>query len=132
MPFTRISLLKGKSPAYLKAVSDSLDRALVEALEVPENDRFQIFHQLEPNELIFDRNYLGGPRSDDFIHFHISTGKPRSTSVKQRFYRQLVDRLAKSPGVRLEDVMVVIAQSQYEDWSFASGICAATPEAVVS
>ena len=132
MPFTRISLRKGKSPDYLKAISASLDQALVEAFQVPEKDKFQVFHQLEPGELVFDRNYLGGPRSDDFIHFHISTGKPRTREVKQRFYRRLVDRLKQSPGVRPEDVMVIIAESPYEDWSFASGICAATPEAVVS
>ena len=29
MPFARISLLKGKSPAYLKALSDGLHRALI-------------------------------------------------------------------------------------------------------
>jgi len=132
MPFTRISLHKGKSPDYLKAISASLDQALVEAFQVPEKDKFQVFHQLEPGELVFDRDYLGGPRSDDFIHFHISTGKPRKREIKQRFYRRLVERLKQSPGIRPEDVMVIIAESPYEDWSFASGICAATPEAVVS
>ena len=127
MPFTRISLLAGKSPDYLKAVSQSLYRALVENFEVPENDNFQVFHQLQPGELVFDRTYLGGPRSDDFIHFHITTGKPRALAVKQRFYRDLVRRLAEAPGIRPEDVMIVIAQSTFEEWSFASGICAATP-----
>lgn len=67
MPISRISLLKGKSPAYLRALSDSLQRALEEAFEVPPTDRFQLFHQHEANELVFDRHYLGGPRSDDFV-----------------------------------------------------------------
>ena len=35
MPFSRISLLAGKSPDYLAAVLNSLDRALVECFEVP-------------------------------------------------------------------------------------------------
>jgi phenylpyruvate tautomerase PptA (4-oxalocrotonate tautomerase family) len=121
MPFTRISLLRGKSPAYLRAVSKSLDRALTETFETPVGDRFQAFHQHEPGELVFDRDYLGGPRSDDFILFAISTGKPRSTAVKQSFYRRLVALLQESPGVRPEDVMVIVTMTSGEDWSFSGG-----------
>ncbi|RCW23324.1 tautomerase-like protein [Ciceribacter lividus] len=127
MPFTRISLLTGKSADYLAAVSDSLDRALVDCFEVPEKDRFVAIHQHQPSELIFDRTYGGGPRSDDYIFFHITTGKARSTETRARFYRRLVENLAASPGVRPEDVMVAIVNSTVEDWSFASGVSAAAP-----
>lgn len=127
MPFTRISLLAGKSSHYISAVSDSLDRALVECFEVPENDRFAVFHAHQREELVFDRTYRGGPRSDDYMLFHITTGKNRSAETTARFFRRLVDNLAKAPGVRPEDVMVVIANSTLEDWSFASGISAAAP-----
>lgn len=125
MPFTRISLLAGKSAGYLAAVCDSLDRALVEAFEAPETDRFAAVHQHQPAELVFDRTYRGGPRSDDFILFHVTTGRNRAPAVKERFYRVLVEKLARAPGVRPEDVMVIIANSTFEDWSFASGVSAA-------
>ena len=127
VPFTRISLIAGKSPAYLGAISENLHLALVESFEVPEKDKFQAIHQHQKGELVFDRDYLGGPRSEDFMLFHITTGRPRSLAVKQQFYRRLVERLAVSPGVRHQDVMVIIASSTFEDWSFASGVCAATP-----
>jgi phenylpyruvate tautomerase PptA (4-oxalocrotonate tautomerase family) len=132
MPFARISLLAGKSPDYLKAISESLQQAFVDNFEVPEKDRFQVFHQLQPGELVFDRDYRGGPRSDDFIHIHITTGKPRTLEVKQRFYRRVVELLARAPGIRPADVMIIIANSTFEDWSFASGICAATPSEAVA
>ncbi len=125
MPFTRISLLAGKPPEYLAAISDSLDRAMVESFDVPENDRFAAFHQHQPGELVFDRTYRGGPRSDDFIFFHITTGKTRSPETKRRFYTRLVECLAEEPGVRPEDVMIAVVNSTFEDWSFASGISAA-------
>lgn len=127
MPFTRISLLSGKSPAHLAAILDGLDRALVECFEVPENDRFATIHQHRPEELAFDRTYRGGPRSDDFVFFQIVTGKQRSAETKARFYRRLVERLAEAPGIRPEDVMVAITNSTFEDWSFASGVSAAEP-----
>ncbi|MBB3611157.1 tautomerase family protein [Rhizobium sp. BK602] len=122
MPFTRISLLRGKSPDYLQALSDNLHRAMVETFDVPPTDRFQAIQQLEPNELVFDRTYLGGPRSDDYVFFQITIGKPRSTEVKKTFYRRLVSLLADAPGLRPEDVMVNIVTTSREDWSFADGI----------
>lgn len=41
---------KGKSPEYIRALSDTLIKALVEHFDVPTNDRFQVIHQLESNE----------------------------------------------------------------------------------
>lgn len=122
MPYARISLLRGKSPAYLKALSDSLQRALEEAFEVPVTDRFQIIHQLDPGELIFDRHYLGGPRSDDFVLIALTTGRPRTTATKQAFFRALVERLAESPGIRPEDVMVSIVAASADEWSMSGGL----------
>lgn len=125
VPFTRISLLAGQSLETLSAIADSLDRAMIESFDVPENDRFTLFHQHQPGEMIIDTNYRGGPRSDGFVLFHITTGRDRPDATKRRFYHTLVDNLAQSPGIRPEDVMVVIANSRFEDWSFSHGTSAA-------
>jgi phenylpyruvate tautomerase PptA (4-oxalocrotonate tautomerase family) len=122
MPFARISLARGKPQAYLQALSDSLHQALVEAFDVPPADRFQLIHQHDPGEMVFDRHYLGGPRSDDFVLIAITAGRPRSADTKRRFYRRLVERLAEAPGLAPRDVMVVINTTQAEDWSFADGV----------
>ncbi len=61
---------------------------MVETFNVPPADRFQVIHQHEPGELIFDRNHLAGPRSDDFALFAITAGKPRSTGdAAQAFFK---------------------------------------------
>lgn len=127
MPVARISLLKGKPPAYLQALSDSLQRALVEVFEVPPDDRFQVFHQHEKSELVFDRHYLGGPRSDDYVLICLTAGRPRDTRVKQAFYRRLVALLGESPGIRPEDVMVVVNTTALDEWSFGGGIASMLP-----
>lgn len=121
MPYARISLLQGKSPEHLRALSDSLHSALVEAFDVPPDDRFQIIHQHAPGELIYDTHYLGGPRSADFVLIAITAGRPRSLDTKRRFYRRLAERLAQSPGIDSRDVMVVITTAEAEDWCFANG-----------
>lgn len=121
MPYVRMSLLKGKSPDYLRALSDNVHGALVETFDVPADDRFQVIHQHEPGELIFDPTYLGGPRSDGFVLIAITAGKPRAPEVKKAFYRRAVERLGQSPGIRPEDVMIVINTTSAEDWSFSRG-----------
>ncbi|WP_343713674.1 tautomerase family protein [Inquilinus sp.] len=130
MPLTRISLARGKSPDYLRALSDSLHRTLVEAFEVPPDDRFQIIHQHEPGEMVFDRSYLGGPRSDDFVLFQVTAGRPRSTATKAAFFQRLVERLAEAPGLRPEDVMVVISTTGIDDWSFSGGVASMVQDEV--
>ena len=122
MPYAQISLMKGQSPEYLRALSDNLHRALVETFDVPEADRFQVFHQLAPDELVFDRNYLCGPRSDDYVLIAITAGRQRDTRTKQAFYRRLADLLEESPGIRRQDVMVVINTNEADEWSFGDGI----------
>lgn len=126
MPMSRISLLKGKPPEYIRALGDGLQQAMEESFNVPKGDRFQLVHQHEPYEMMFDRSYEGGPRSDDFVLIAITIGKPRSTELKQAFYRRLVELLAESPGLRAEDVMVVVSSSQGDDWSFGGGLPAAS------
>ncbi|MBY5663376.1 tautomerase family protein [Rhizobium leguminosarum] len=126
MPFVRISLRKGKSPDYLMALADNIQRALVETFDVPENDRFQAIHQHDENELIFDRSYLAGPRSNDFVYISITIGRPRTAEMKAALYRRLADLLVQSPGLRPEDLMIVISTSTPEDWSFGDGIAQMT------
>ena len=132
MPMTRISLLRGKPQSYMKALSDGVHRALVEAFDVPPDDRFQVIHQHAPEELVFDRNYMGGPRSDDYVLICVTAGKPRSTAMKQAFYRRLTEVLAESPGIHPKDVMVIISMTPFDGWSFSGGVGALFPREEVA
>lgn len=129
MPLIRISFLRGKSPEYLSALSDGLHQALVDAFEIPLDDRFQILDQHEPSELAFDRTYLRGQRSNDFTLFEITFSRPRSSEAKKVFYQRLVAQLAQSPGLRPEDVMTIITTTGREDLSMANGVAPAIENA---
>jgi phenylpyruvate tautomerase PptA (4-oxalocrotonate tautomerase family) len=122
MPLIRISLLKGKPPAYIRAISDGVHRALAEAYNVPADDRFQLIHQHEPEEFVYDADYLGIHRTDDVVFIHVVAGKWRDTATKQAFYRAAVERLAENPGLRREDVQIIISSNERDDWSFGNGV----------
>jgi hypothetical protein len=125
MPLVRISMLKGKPPQYIQAVSDAVHEALVERYEMDDRDRFQVIEELDAGRLIFDRTYAGGPRSDDFILVGVRS-RSRTSQVKEAFYKHLVDRLGERPGVRPQDVFVHLdCTVELEDLSFSNGISAA-------
>jgi len=58
MPLVNISILKGKSPQYIKAVADGINSAVIETMGFPDDDRYQIIHEIEPHCLQFqERSY---------------------------------------------------------------------------
>ncbi|WP_152225684.1 tautomerase family protein [Pseudomonas sp. SCB32] len=121
MPTVRISLRKGKQPDYLRELANSVYDAMHDAFNVPANDQFVMIHPHEPEEFVFDRGYLGGPRSDDFVLIAITIGRPRDSQTKQVFYQRLNALLGERLGIASEDVMVQITTSEADDWSFGGG-----------
>jgi ketosteroid isomerase-like protein len=122
MPFVNISLARGKSGEYLEAVSRAVHDALVAEFQMKADDDFQVIHQYEAGELVFNRNFRGGPRSDDWILFEITDGLERGEWAKRRFYKTLVRLLQEGPGVRSADVFVMITVTPPENFSFADGV----------
>ncbi|MDR5816566.1 tautomerase family protein [Caballeronia sp. LZ033] len=122
MPLVHISLLKGKPRKHLRAIADGVHETLVETFKVPADDRFQLIQQFERDDFIYDDGYLGVDRSDDVVFIHITASDWRDTATKQAFYRALVAKLVASPGLRPEDVMIVLGPNRRDDWSFGRGI----------
>jgi ketosteroid isomerase-like protein len=122
MPFVNISLARGKSGEYLQAVSRAVHDALVAELQMKPEDDFQLIHQHEAGEMVFNRNFRGGPRSDDWIVFTITDGLDRGERAKRRFYQTLVRLLQAGPGVRPADVFVMMTVTPAENFSFADGV----------
>jgi 4-oxalocrotonate tautomerase len=120
MPLVRISMREGKSSQYRRAVADGVHGALIEAASVPELDRFQIVTEHAPADLIYDPTYLGVNRSDDIVMIQI-TLNTRAQAVKVALYKAIAERLAKSPGVRPQDVLISLVSVLPEDWSFGDG-----------
>src|SRR4051812_34062350 len=121
MPLVRISCPRGKKRAYRDAVADGIHRALVDVIGIPPKDRFQLLSEHDPENRIYDRDYLGVARSDDTIFVEISLRRGRPDALKQAFYRRVVENLAADPGVRPEDVAIVLTENSDADWSFGKG-----------
>lgn len=121
MPLVQIHLRKGKTPKYVKAVSDGIHQALCTAWKIPKNDRFQLISEYKKEHFHFDKTIWGVKLSDNLTAIYITSIK-RSQAMKKKLYQELVKVLGKNPKVRKEDVFVTITQVQREDWSFGNGL----------
>ena len=123
MPLIRISMLKGKSPERIEAISASVHLALVESFGMHPDDLFQTIEQLASTEFLFDRHYMTRtPRSDDFMIVHIKAGAG-DAAAKEALYKALVEKLADSPGISPQDVLVSLdVNPALENWSFGNGV----------
>ena len=129
MPLVRISLLKGKSNDQIRAIADNVHQALTETYEVPADDRFQFVDQYEPEEFIYDSDYMGIHRSKDVVFINITASNWRDTPAKQRLYKRLAELLSANAGLRPEDVQVILSPNTREDWSFGNGLASYVKEA---
>jgi 4-oxalocrotonate tautomerase len=122
MPLVRISLIEGRAAQYKRAVADAVHQALVRALGIAPDDRFQVITEHSRDDLIFDANYLRVQRSDAFVIVQITLRSGRSNELKKALYQSIVDNLADQPGLRREDVMIVLIENELADWSFGKGV----------
>jgi phenylpyruvate tautomerase PptA (4-oxalocrotonate tautomerase family) len=125
MPLVRIDVLEGRSPNQLQAIGDGVHRALVEAIQIPEDDRFQV-HSVhssrDPGGLVYDTGYLGIPRTNWIVVIQIVLSAGRPVEKKKALYAAIARNLAADPGVRPEDVFVNLVEVAKENWSFGLGV----------
>jgi 4-oxalocrotonate tautomerase len=121
MPLVRISLREGKSDAYKKALGDGVHRAMVESLDAPKDDRFQIITEHPKAGLIYDPAYLGVQRTDDIVIVQITLSTGRKLAQKRKLFRRMVEILAENPGLRPQDLMINLVEVAWENWSFGNG-----------
>lgn len=121
MPLVRISLREGTTPEYRRAIADGVHRALLEALAVPVDDRFQVITQHDADGLIYDPQYLGIQRSDRVVFVQITLSAGRKPQQKRKLFKRAAEILAESPGLRPQDLVINLVEVAWENWSFGDG-----------
>ena len=128
MPLVRISLLKGRPASYRRKLGDAVHQALVETIDVPAKDRFQLISEHDPEDFVYDREYLGIARSRDLVIIQITLSAGRSLHLKRRLYRAITERLAAAVQLRPEDAWINLVEVAKENWSFGNGVASYAPE----
>jgi 4-oxalocrotonate tautomerase len=121
MPLLHISLRAGKPEAYRQAIFNSLYRAMREALNVPEDDQFMTIMEHDAANFRYGNAY-GVTRSADVVYIQITVFNTRTVEQKKALFRRMAELLGENPGIRPEDIFVVILDAAKENWSVGHGL----------
>ena len=122
MPLVRISLMKNKPEGFGKRIGEVVYRTMVDTINVPANDNFQLITEHDSNTLIYDPSYLGISRTDGIVVVQITLNEGRTVEMKKTFFETLAQRLNADLGIRTEDVFVSLVEVNKENWSFGNGV----------
>lgn len=122
MPLVRISLLEGKPAEYRKKIGDVVHQAMVDTINCPAEDRFQLITEHTRENFLYAPEYLGIPHTDDLIVIQITLNEGRTVELKKALYQAIAEGLLKTVSVSMQDVFINLVEVKKENWSFGKGI----------
>jgi len=121
MPLVRIDLPNSIESERHGLIGDIVYQAMVDVLNVPDGDKFQIITAHDADSLRIDPAYLGIDRSANAFIVDITLNAGRTVELKRQFYATVAERLSAEADVRPQDVLIVLTEVAKESWSFGNG-----------
>ena len=121
MPLVRIDLAAGRTTDEREEISKVIYDAMLETLNVPKDDRFQIVSEHPAENFVINPTYFGIERTADCVVIQIFLSEGRTVETKRAFYRAVADGLHRRAGLRREDVFINLVEVTKENWSFGNG-----------
>jgi len=113
MPLVKIEIRMGKPVEYRRSMIESVRRAFIEALQTPEAALW--IRVCERKEENFP---LPPGRSDDAILIEVSLiARAHRREEGRPSFRAIVGNLGRSPGIRPEDLCIVLYEPPVENWA---------------
>ena len=122
MPLVQIDLRQGKTASFRRKVGEIVYQTMMDTINVPAKDNFQIITEHDENGLIYDPEYLDIRRTEEIIIIQITLNEGRTAELKKAFYRRLAERLHTELGIRMEDIFISLVEVKKENWSFGNGV----------
>jgi 4-oxalocrotonate tautomerase len=127
MPLVRIDLPQSIDADTAKAIGESINEAMIEIINVPNGDKFQVIARHPPEGRNLTSEYLGMRYSDNLLLIQITLNQGRTVELKRAFFRRVANDLAEL-GLRKEDVVINLVEVPKENWSFGNGEMQYSPE----
>ena len=122
MPLVQIHLLQGKPAEFRRKVGEIVYQTMVDSINVPSKDNFQIITEHNKESLLYDTEYLNIQRTDGIVIIQIILNEGRTVELKKAFYKRLAERLHQELNIRMEDIFISLVEVKKENWSFGNGI----------
>ncbi|WP_434512840.1 tautomerase family protein [Desulfitobacterium sp. AusDCA] len=108
--------MKERSAVYKKAILDGVHSALVEAFKIPDYDRNQRLYELDAEHFEFPDT-----KTDQYTLIELTVFKGRSLEAKRLLYSAIVRNLQNNPGIKGDDITIVLHEPPMENWGVKCG-----------
>jgi phenylpyruvate tautomerase PptA (4-oxalocrotonate tautomerase family) len=115
MPSTTVEVVREYPPDEETAIVEAVHAALVEGLEIPDDDRTVRLVVHQPHRVAFPRS-----RSERYTVVSVDLFEGRSLDAKRRLYQALVRNLGEL-GIPADDVKVLLREIPPENWGLRGG-----------
>jgi len=95
---------------------------MIDLINVPQDDKFQVITEHDRDDLNFPESYLGNRYSEDVVFIQITLNSGRSVELKKSFYKRIADDFQNQLNGRPDDVVINLVEVPKENWSFGQGI----------
>jgi phenylpyruvate tautomerase PptA (4-oxalocrotonate tautomerase family) len=121
MPFVTITIPTGRGEQHALAVSNAVNRTVIETMDFPDDDRYQVIHEVPDYALQLQK------RSGDRVMMHLVMREGRSDRQKKAFYLAVTRALEADAGISPENVVITFTENRDIDWSFGEGVASFMP-----
>lgn len=115
MPLVRIEILKGRPASERRRLLEAVHDALVEAFEIPKDDRTQRLIEHDPENLEIPPGH-----SENYTLVEITAFPGRSASAKRNLYQAIVRNLG-GVGIPADDILILLVEPAMENWGIRGG-----------
>lgn len=104
------------------AIGNALNQSLVEALNIPKQDRFILISEHGDDELFIDPTFMEMNRTADAMIITVLFGAHRPASDKKVLLASITRELERAAGIAPDDVFVALVPVPMDNFSFGRGI----------
>jgi phenylpyruvate tautomerase PptA (4-oxalocrotonate tautomerase family) len=122
MPFVQINLSQNLTDKVRKDISLSIHESLVNIFKIPQDDYFQVIHEIRPTDLLYPESYMGIPHTNNLVYIQIIAKAGRTADMKKELYRSIAEKIAQRTPININDVIIVLVENLAENWSFGQGL----------
>jgi Tautomerase enzyme len=123
MPLAKVHFLEGQyNSARIAQLSKAIQDALIEVLDIPPDDFFQVHHVLPREHYRHTPSFVGQVYSDDLILLELTfiTGRPKETRLA--LLKSLNEKVVAAVKIAPADLVVMLYEIAGENASLGSGL----------
>lgn len=111
MPLVRIEMMKGHTKEYKKTYLQAVHEALMNSLNIPDDDRFQRLYELETDN--FETN---DTKTDQFAIIELTLFPGRSKELKEKAIKEINRLLSEKLNIQSTDIFIIIHEPPLDNW----------------